>query len=146
MSLRNQIAQNIVDTLENHQATGKNIKKVYRAPTNIDDIARTAFPAAVLTSADESREDISMGGKGIRRSGTIIFWVDLYAWGDHQDETLNELIETVENVLDVDRTRGGAAMDTVINNIQLLTPNSAQPLTSARVFVEVDYQFIRGAS
>ena len=145
-SIRENIAVDIVSTLEDYTSSVIQLKKVMRAPVDLSDLARTVFPIAIVTTADEDREDITMGGTSITRQGVITYWVDLHVWGEEQDKELNELIELVEESLDVDRTRDNNALDTRITMVRLLEPTSAAPRTSCRVNVEVEYIFTRGAA
>lgn len=143
-SIRENIAANIETTLNSAVSGAVEFKKVVRAPISLGDLARTSFPVAVITSADEVREDITMGGADIVREGTITYWVDIYVWGDQRDQELNNLIELLEESLDTDRTRGGNSLDTEVTNIRLPNSESAKPWTSCRVFVETDYCYTRG--
>lgn len=145
-SIRESIAVNIETVLAAHQKDGIQFAKVYRAPKDISELPRTAFPASVITSADETREDISMGSANITVRGIITMWIDLHVWGELRDQELNQLIDLVDTALDVDRTRGSVALDTVVASVSLLDPTSAAPYTSARMLVNIDYCYTRGQS
>lgn len=145
-SIRERIASNIEDVLRVTEGTNGHFHKVVRSPIDIADLARTSFPVAVLTSANEEREDNSMGGSAITRIGEITYWVDVHVWGEERDQEMNNLIDFVEEALDADRTRNGNALDTVIETITLLEPTSASPWTSCRMFVNVQYCFTRGVT
>lgn len=142
MSIRESIAVDIIDTLDTFKSSGVQLKKVYRAPKNISELARPAFPCAILTSTNEIRSDISMGGSAITREGTITYWIDLHVWGDENDIELNELIDVVETSLEIDRTRNGNALDTQTIQIQLLEYNNT-PYSSVRLIVETQYCYTR---
>lgn len=145
-NIRETIASDIETTLKKNSASSINLGKVVRSPVDISDLSRASFPIAVVTSADETREDITMGGPNITRQGVITYWIDLHVWGENRDQELNDLIDLVETKLDQDRTRNSAALDTVITTIRLLDPTSATPYTSCRVFVDVEYVYTRGNS
>lgn len=147
-SIRENIAVDIANTLREDPETGVLFKKVIRGPMDWSvEVARTSFPFAVVTSADEERDDLTMGGSTLMRQGVITYWIDIHVNGSGQDEKLNELIELVEESLDVDRTRGANALDTQVSAVQLLDPESlTSEWTSARVFVTVEYCFTRGAA
>lgn len=143
-SIRENIALDIMSTLTDFQRSGVQFRKAVRAPFDISDAPRTVFPLAVLTTADEERQDITLGGSGITRMGTITYWIDIHVWGEQNDSQLNEMIELVEEALDVDRERDGNALDTMITFVALTEPTSARPWTTARVTVTVEYCFNRG--
>lgn len=143
MSIRESIAVDIEKTLNEFNASGILLNKVYRAPKNIAELARPAFPCAIITSADEARNDSTMGGSASTRMGTITYWIDLHVWGEGNDSDLNNLVDLVETVLETDRTRDGNALDTETIQIQILDYNSV-PYSSVRMIVNTKYCYTRG--
>ena len=118
MSVRESIADNLVETL---QATidPVAIKYVTREPFDFDKLSSAQFPAILVRSAGEDREDSSIGGSITQRMATINYEFICYVKGFVIDSARNNLIEAIEEALDVDRLRGGYALDTQITNIEI---------------------------
>jgi len=74
MSLRESIAGNIVTTL---QAMSSPVSASYvtREPFDFQKLSNAQFPAILVQTASESREDATIGGAGIKRFGTIDYSV-----------------------------------------------------------------------
>ena len=109
MSLRESIADNLVTTLADMD-NGVILKKVTRDPFDYERLSNAQFPSAWVQSGEELREDISMG-LSVRRMGTINYRIIGFVKGIKLDTARNELIEAIEEALDLDRTRGGFALD-----------------------------------
>jgi hypothetical protein len=60
MSVRENIAANIVTALT--AISTPNVKKVTREPFDFDKLSNAQFPAILVRTANETREDASMGG------------------------------------------------------------------------------------
>jgi hypothetical protein len=145
MSIREQVAVNIVDTLKEIEIPKPVL--VTREPFAITELAITQFPALLVQQTTETRETISMGlpGNG-RRIGTMTFEVRGYVRGVELDTKRNDLIEAVENALDADRYRGlraSGVLDTQIVTIEIVA--RAEPLAEFVMTVEVDYNYVRGS-
>ena len=101
-SLRELIAQNIVETLKN-QKTFK-FGLITREPQqDITGLAKTSFPCVVIESASETRQDITQGADGILRESLADYSIIVYAMAGRKelDTKRNELIEVIEELLDV---------------------------------------------
>ena len=61
MSVRESIASNIVTSLQG--ISTPNVKKVTREPFDFDKLSNAQYPAILVRTANESREDASIGGK-----------------------------------------------------------------------------------
>ena len=107
MSTRENVAANIVNVLDS--MTSPTLKKITREPFDYERLSNAQFPAVFVQSADESREDVTIGGS---RESTINYRIVGFVKGASIDTLRNALIEGIENALDVDRTRGGYAKDT----------------------------------
>ena len=66
MSNRETIAKNVVEVLED--MSDPRVNFVTREPFDVEKLAITQFPALLVTTGNETREDYSMGGN---RRGTI---------------------------------------------------------------------------
>lgn len=145
MSIREDVAVNIVDTLKEIEAPKPVI--VTREPFAITELAITQFPALLVQQTQETRETVTMGlpGSG-RRIGTMTFEVRGFVRGTQLDTQRNDLIEAVEDALDADRYRGlraSGVLDTQIVNIEILP--RTEPLAEFVMTVEVNYNYVRGS-
>ena len=61
------------------------------------------------------------------------------------DTARNELVESIEEALDADRTRDGNAKDTQVVNV-LTDEGAIEPIGGVVVTVEVQYFYTRGAA
>ena len=141
MSTRESIAANLVTTL--NAVSG--IKYVTREPFDFEKLSNAQFPAVLVQSSNESRDDITIGGASITREATIDYSLIGYIKGTQIDQGRNALIELIEESLDVDRTRGGFALDTQIVSIET-DEGSIAPIGGVFVGVRVLYNFTRGAT
>ncbi len=144
MSLRESIAGNIVTTL---QAMSSPVSASYvtREPFDFQKLSNAQFPAILVQTASESREDATIGGAGIKRFGTIDYSVIGYVKAATIDTARNNLIEAVEEALDTDRTRGGYAKDTQVISVET-DEGSIDPIGVIIVTVRVLYDFTRGTT
>lgn len=145
MSIREDVAVNIVDTLKEIEAPKPVI--VTREPFAITELAITQFPALLVQQTVETRETVSMGipGSG-RRIGTMTYEIRGYVRGTQLDTKRNDLIEAVEDALDADRYRGlraSGVLDTQIVNIEIIP--RTEPLAEFVMTVEVNYNYLRGS-
>lgn len=145
MSIREDVAVNIVDTLKEIEAPKPVI--VTREPFAITELAITQFPALLVQQTVETRETVSMGVPGTgRRIGTMTYEVRGYVRGTQLDTKRNDLIEAVEDALDADRYRGlraSGVLDTQIVNIEIIP--RTEPLAEFVMTVEVNYNYLRGS-
>lgn len=152
MSVRENIAANIIVTLED-MTSPITLKKVTREPFEFDKLSNAQFPAVWIQSGDETREDTTIEGANTKRRGVISYQLVGFVKGkvaNHTDEgsidtARNELIEAIEEALDVDRTRGGNALDTQITDIGT-DEGSLDPIGGITVTVRVIYDYTRGVT
>jgi len=124
---------------------------VTREPFDVLKIAITQFPAILITTGNEIREDDAMGG--IRR-GIIQVQIRGYVRADGRegqtisvDQKRNELIERIEETLNSDRTRElsvSRAATTRVNSIEVI--DRTPPLGEFLMTAEVRYTFTKGAT
>jgi hypothetical protein len=143
MSLRESIADNLVTTLADMD-NGVILKKVTRDPFDYERLSNAQFPSAWVQSGEELREDISMG-LSVRRMGTISYRIIGFVKGVKLDTARNELIEAIEEALDLDRTRGGFALDTQVLSVGS-DEGSIEPVGGVNVEVSVKYVYNKGES
>ena len=118
MSVRENIAANIVTALS--AISTPNVKKVTREPFDFDKLSNAQFPAILVRTANETREDASMGGTA-----------------------RNQIAEAIDEKLDEDRTRGGHAIDTQVISVEV-DDGTIDPIGGVIVTVQILYSYTRG--
>lgn len=150
--MANSIREKIVTDIETKLKDISDVKMgvikrepMFRDQTEFYNLARTAFPHVIVTAGNETRQDITTGGSTIIREG--ILGVELVCFVKASDasidETVNLLIEAIEEKLDEDRTRGKNAKNTQIVEIQMGEPME-HPYANFTMRVEIQYVFTRG--
>ena len=142
MSIREKIAVDLVDTLEQITKPVK-VKYVTREPFDFEKLSNAQFPAILVQSADEDREDNTVGGSISHRMATINYQLVCYVKGSQIDTARNKIIEAVEESLDSDRTRGGVALDTQIVSVET-DEGSIAPIGGVILTLRVLYKYQRG--
>ena len=144
MSVREEIADNIVITL-NGIIKPVAIKYATREPFDFNKLSNAQYPAILVRSADEERQDSSIGGSLTQRMGTINYELVCFVKGASIDSARNNIIEAIEEGLDVDRTRGNKAIDTQVTNIEI-DEGSIDPIGGVIMTIRVVYQYTRGTT
>jgi|TARA_R110000764_G_scaffold56464_1_gene122966 hypothetical protein len=144
MSVREKIAENILTTLQAINLP-VNIKYVTRQPFEFDKLSNAQYPAILVRSADESRQDSSIGGTTTQRMGTINYELVCFVKGASIDSARNNIIEAIEEGLDVDRSRGSNALDTQVINVEI-DEGSIDPIGGVIMTIRVLYQYTRGTT
>jgi len=142
MSVREKIAENLVETLSK-VVLPLRIKKVTREPFDFKDLSNAQYPAVLVRSAGEEREQATIGGSMSTRMGSIDYDLICYVKGSVVDTARNDIIEAVEEGLDVDRLRGGYALDTQVTRIEV-DDGAIQPIGGVIITVRVEYEYTRG--
>lgn len=140
MSKRESIAASVVTALDGVTA----IKYVTREPFDFTKLSNAQFPAVIVQTGQETRDDITIGGGNITREGSIDYQIIGYVKSTTIDTARNELVELIEEALDADRTRGGHALDTQIVSVET-DEGSISPIGGVIVTARVLYNFTRGA-
>ena len=140
MSLRNDFADNIVEVLKNMQDPKPNL--VTREPFDVEKLAITQFPAILVNSFNETREDYSFK----TRQGVIQYIVRGFVRGTEIDRLKNDLIERIEETLELDRNRDSSRKDTttLLTNIEVI--DRLPPLGEVAITVEVRYLYTKGTT
>jgi len=144
MSVRENIANNIVSTLQS-VTSPISIRYVTREPFAFDKLSNAQYPAVLVRSAGEDREDSSIGGSITQRMANINYELVCFVKGSAIDTARNQIIEAIEEGLDVDRLRDGNALDTQIINIEI-DEGSIDPIGGVIITVRVLYQYTRGTA
>ena len=142
MIIREDIAVNLVQTLQNIDLPVK-VKYVTRQSFDFEKLSNAQFPAILVQSADEDRNDDTVGGSLSNRMATINYQLVCYVKGSQLDSARNNIIEAVEESLDVDRTRGDVALDTQIISIET-DEGSIAPIGGVILTLRVLYKYQRG--
>ena len=144
MSIRESIAENIITTLQDVIAPVR-ISYVTREPFQFDKLSNAQYPAVLVRTADENREDSTIGGSIGKRIATINYELVCFVKAGLIDQARNNIIETIEKGLDVDRTRGGFAKDTQITQVEI-DEGSIDPIGGVILTVRVMYEYTRGTT
>ena len=143
MSARENIAKNLIEQLTNMTDPAPGL--VSRKYFDVTKLAITQFPAILLITAKETREDISTD----LREGNIQYQLRCYLRGTELDTLRNEIIERIEETVETDRSRN---IDYNINNIHNVTTRVASieliqrelPLAEVVVNLDVFYRYKKG--
>ena len=141
MSKREDIAENIVTVLD----AVSSISYVTREPFDFKKLSNAQYPAILVQTAGEEREDVTIGDSSTQRMATIIYEIVGFVKSSSIDTARNELVESIEEALDADRTRDGNAKDTQVVNV-LTDEGAIEPIGGVVVTVEVQYFYTRGAA
>ena len=148
MSNRENAVKNIITVLEDMDHPKPTF--VTREPFDVLKLAITQFPALLITTGNETREDNAMGGA---RRGTMQIQIRGFVRADGRsaqiitvDQKRNELIERIEETLNSDRTRELAqarASTTQVTSIEVI--DRTPPLGEFLMTATVSYSFTKGA-
>jgi hypothetical protein len=143
MSAREDIAKNIQAQLQN--MTDPAVGSVSREFFDVQKLAITQFPAVLITTAEETREDITMD----ERQGTIRYNLRCYVRGTQIDTLRNEIVERIEETLEVSRDRDITFAATNIHHVTTRVAGvevveRELPLGEVVVQVDVTYRYKKG--
>ena len=142
MSIREKIAENMVAKLRQITSPIK-VSFVTREPFDFEKLSNAQFPAILVRTADEDRNDSTVGGTTSTRMATINYQLVCYVKGAKIDTLRNHIIEAVEEKLDADRLQDNNAIDTQIISIET-DEGSVEPIGGVIITVRVLYQYTRG--
>ena len=143
MSTRENIASNIASTISG--ITSPSIKKVTRQPFDIDELSDKQYPAVIVQTSEETREDVEIGSGAKRRQGTIDFVLSGFVKGAETniDTKRNQLITAIETELESDITRGSNALDTEVISVET-DEGTLFPIGGIRMTIRCIYTFESG--
>ena len=141
MRVRENIANNLVTALK--AITTPKVKKVTREPFDFDKLSNAQFPAILVRTANETREDASMGGSATSRHGTIDYELICFVKHKNIDTARNQIAEAIDEKLDEDITRGGHAIDTQVISVEV-EDGTIDPIGGVIVTVQILYSYTRG--
>ena len=143
MSARENIANNILQQLENMTNPAPGL--VSRVFFDVAKIAITQFPAILVNTLNETREDISTD----LRQGTIDYSLRCYVRGSEIDTLRNELVERIEEVMEVSRDRDITLSNANIHNVSTVITGvevieREPPLGEVVINAQVKYTYRKG--
>ena len=143
MSAREDIANNIVEQLENMSNPAPGL--VSRVFFDVQKLAITQFPAVLVVSTAETKTDVSTD----LRQGSLTIECRCYVRGTQIDTLRNEMIERIEETLEVSRDRDITLANTRIHNVKTQVTDvqvveRELPLCEAIVSVNVIYTYKKG--
>lgn len=144
MSAREDIAADIVSVLSSATSPTR-VKYVTREPFDFDKLSNAQFPAILVRSSNESREDSTLGGSMSQRMAVTDYDLVCFVKARNIDTARNLIVETVEESLEADRTRGGKAIDTQITSVEV-DDGSIDPVGGVIITVQITYSFTRGTT
>jgi len=118
MSKREDIANNLVSTISG--ISSPDIKKVTRQPFELDELAQQQYPAVLVQTIEETKEDQELGSGAKTRICTLEFGISGFVKGSESniDTARNELMTAIETELESDITRNNKALDTEIISVE----------------------------
>ena len=143
MSVRENIASNLLSVIS--AISSPDIIKATRQPFLLDELSEQQYPAVIVQTSEENRDDSELGSGAKTRHGTIDFVVLGFVKGAEAniDTKRNELITAIETALESDITRSGNALDT--EGVQVETDEgSLFPVGGIRMTIRCMYEYQAG--
>jgi len=143
MSVRENIASNLLTVISN--ISSPDIRKATRQPFIIDELSAQQYPAVIVQTSEENRDDSEMGSGARTRIGTIDFVVLGFVKGsdDNIDTLRNALITAIETALETDPTRNSNALDTEVIQVET-DEGSLFPVGGIRMTIRCMYEYQSG--
>ncbi len=143
MSVRENIASNLLSVISGISSPA--IKKATRQPFILDELSEQQYPAVIVQTSEEVRDDSELGNGAKTRHGTIDFVILGFVKGAEVniDTKRNELITAIESELEIDITRDGNALDTEIVSVET-DEGSLFPVGGIRMTVRCMYEYLAG--
>ena len=143
MSVRENIASNLLSVISGISSPA--IKKATRQPFILDELSEQQYPAVIVQTSEEVRDDSELGNGAKTRHGTIDFVILGFVKGAEAniDTKRNELITAIESELEIDITRDGNALDTEIVSVET-DEGSLFPVGGIRMTVRCMYEYLAG--
>ena len=144
MSVRENIASNLLSVIS-AISSPITIKKATRQPFDLDELSDKQYPAVIVQTSEETREDEELGSGAKTRLATIDFVVSGFVKGAESniDTKRNQLITAIETELESDITRSGNALDTEIVSVET-DEGTLFPIGGIRMTIRCIYTFEAG--
>ena len=143
MSVREDIASNIHSVI--NSISSPDVQLCTRQPFELEELSQQQYPAVVVQTSEENREDQELGSGAKTRTGTIDFVVLGFVKGANTniDTLRNALITAIETALETDITRSGNALDTEVVQVET-DEGTLFPVGGIRMVVRCMYQYQSG--
>lgn len=112
--------------------------KVQRDPIVPSELPKTAFPAVYVETAEEDRQDITMGVTRLRESIMLLACV-IVVGGKDRDRQRNVVVDGIEKTIAADKTLNGNAKDCVLTRVELVEIGETEPYASCRAIFTIKY-------
>ena len=118
MSKREDIASHIVSTILT--ISSPSIKKCTRQPFPLEELAESQYPAVLVQTQEETKEDQELGEGAKTRIATLEFLITGFVKGveSNIDTARNNLASAIETQLESDITRNNKALDTEVVSLE----------------------------
>jgi len=143
MSVRENIASNLLTVIS--AISSPAVKKATRQPFPIDELSEQQYPAVIVQTSEETRDDSELGSGARTRHGTIDFIISGFVKGAETniDTKRNELITAIETAVETDITRNGNALDTMVVSCET-DEGSLFPVGGIRMTIRCMYEYQSG--
>jgi hypothetical protein len=143
MSVREDIASNLLTVISN--ISSPDIKKATRQPFLLDELSMQQYPAVIVQTSEENREDSELGSGAKTRHGTIDFVILGFVKGaeDNIDTARNALITAIESAIETDITRDGNALDSEVVQVET-DEGSLFPIGGIKMTIRCMYEYQSG--
>jgi hypothetical protein len=143
MSVRENIASNLLSVISN--ISSPDIIKATRQPFQLDELSDKQYPAVIVQTSEENRDDSELGSGAKTRIGTIDFVVLGFVKGAEAniDTKRNELITAIETALESDITRSSNALDTEVIQVET-DEGSLFPVGGIKMTIRCMYEYQAG--
>ena len=143
MSVRENIASNLLSVIS--AISSPDIIKATRQPFQLDELSDKQYPAVIVQTSEENRDDSELGTGARTRIGTIDFVVLGFVKGAEAniDTKRNELITAIETALESDITRNSNALDTEVIQVET-DEGSLFPVGGIRMTIRCMYEYQAG--
>ena len=143
MSVRENIASNLLSVISS--ITSPAIKKATRQPFILDELSEQQYPAVIVQTSEENRDDSELGSGAKTRHGTIDFVILGFVKGAEAniDTKRNELITAIETAIETDITRNGNALDSEVIQVET-DEGSLFPVGGIRMTIRCMYEYQAG--
>jgi hypothetical protein len=144
MSVRENIASNLLSTISGISSP-ITIKKATRQPVPIDELSEQQYPAVIVQTSEETRDDSELGSGARTRHGTIDFIISGFVKGAESniDTLRNQLITAIETAVESDITRSSNALDTMVVSCET-DEGSLFPVGGIRMTIRCMYEYQSG--
>ena len=143
MSVRENIASNLLSVIS--AISSPDIIEATRQPFQLDELSDKQYPAVIVQTSEETREDSELGDGARTRIGTIDFVILGFVKGAESniDTLRNQLITAIETALESDITRSSNALDTEVTSVET-DEGTLFPIGGIRMVVRCTYEFQAG--